>query len=317
LLLISLSLLLKKFINMKRSHYSLLFLLFLVFNYAQSQELNCNVSISTSQLQGTNKQVFVTLQKALSDFMNNKVWTSNVFEFNERIECNFLFNITSEVSTGSFEATLNIQARRPVYASSYNTVMFNYIDNDVAFNYLEYDALEFSETTFITNLTSVLAYYAYIILGLDYDSFSNEGGTPLFQKAEKIVNNSQSSGKVGWRAADSRGRTNRYWLINNILDKDYEPLRVFNYQYHRLGLDMMDKSIEGARMTIKETIINLERFHKSKPDPFMHYFQVVLDSKSEEIVDIFSEATIEDKRRVYNTMVKVDPANLSKYEALK
>jgi hypothetical protein len=302
---------------MKRFHLLYLVLAFLVFGNIHAQELNCNVSVSTSQLQGTNKQVFETLQKALSDFMNNTVWTNNVFEINERIECNFLFNITAEVSQGSYEGTLNIQARRPVYASSYNTVMFNYIDNDIAFNYLEYDALEFSETTHISNLTSILAYYAYIILGLDYDSFSDKGGTLYFQKAEKIVNNAQSSGKVGWRAADSRGRTNRYWLINNILDKNYAPLRDFNYKYHRLGLDMMDKSLEGARMTIKESIVELERFYKSKPDPFMHYFQVVLESKSAEIVDIFSEASAEDKRVIYNIMTRVDPANLSKYEALK
>ena len=302
---------------MKRFHCIFLLLVFLVFIPAHAQELNCNISVSTSQLQGTNKQVFNTLQKALADFMNNTVWTNNVFELNERIECNFMFNITEEVSTGSFVATLNIQARRPVYNSSYNTVMLNYVDNDVSFDYMEYDPLEFSETSYISNLTSILAYYAYIILGLDYDSFSNEGGTQFFEKAEKIVNNAQSSGKVGWRASDADRRNNRYWLINNILDKNYAPLRAFNYQYHRLGLDMMDKSIEGARMTIKESLINLERFHKSKPDPFMHYFQIVLESKSEEIVDIFSEANAEDKRRIYTIMVKLDPANISKYEPLK
>ena len=302
---------------MKRFHSSLLFLYCLFVTPAISQELNCNISVSTSQLQGTNKQVFVTLQKALADFMNNTVWTNNVFEINERIECNLLFNITAEVSTGSYEGTLNIQARRPVYSSSYNTVMFNYIDNDIAFDYLEFDPLEFSENTHISNLTSLLAYYAYIIIGLDYDSFSNDGGTPFFQKAEKIVNNAQSSGKVGWRAADSRGRTNRYWLINNILDQDYKPLRGFNYQYHRLGLDMMDKSVEGARMTIKDSLIELEKFHSSKPDPFMHYFQVVLDAKSNEIVQIFSAASSEDKRRIINIMTKIDPANINKYDALK
>lgn len=302
---------------MKSLPTAIIIFFFLALNPLKSQELNCNITVSTSQLQGTNKQVFETLQKSLSDFMNNTVWTNNVYEINERIECNLLFNITSEVSTGSYQGTLNIQARRPVYASSYNTVMLNYVDNDIAFDYLEFDALEFSETSYITNLTSILAYYAYIILGLDYDSFSSEGGTPYFNIAEKIVNNAQSSGKVGWRAADSRGRTNRYWLINNILDQNYQPLRSFNYQYHRLGLDMMDKSIEGARMTIKESIIQLERFYKSKPDPFMHYFQVLMDAKSKEIADIFSEASAEDKRRVHNIMVEVDPSNLDKYEVLK
>ncbi len=301
---------------MKYFGYPLIFFFCLIVNHVYSQELNCNASVSTGKLQGTNKQVFTTLQTAISEFMNNMVWTNNVFEINEQIECNFLFNITEEESAGSFVATLSIQARRPVYASSYNTVMLNYIDNDVTFDYIEYDPLEFSENTHISNLTSILAYYAYIIIGLDYDSFSNEGGTPYFEKAEKIVNNAQSSGKAGWRASDSRGRTNRYWLVHNILDQDYKPLRAFNYQYHRLGLDMMDKSIEGARMTIKESIIDLEKFYKSKPDPFMHYFQVALESKSNEITQIFSEAPAEDKRRIYNLMAEIDPANLSKYEAL-
>jgi len=301
---------------MKYFGYPLIFFFCLIVNQVYSQELNCNASVSTGKLQGTNKQIFTTLQTAISEFMNNTVWTNNVFEINEQIECNFLFNITEEESAGSFVATLSIQARRPVYASSYNTVMLNYIDNDVTFDYIEYDPLEFSENTHISNLTSILAYYAYIIIGLDYDSFSNEGGTPYFEKAEKIVNNAQSSGKAGWRASDSRGRTNRYWLVHNILDQDYKPLRAFNYQYHRLGLDMMDKSIEGARMTIKESIIDLEKFYKSKPDPFMHYFQVALESKSNEITQIFSEAPAEDKRRIYNLMAEIDPANLSKYEAL-
>ncbi|MGD2034720.1 MAG: DUF4835 family protein, partial [Bacteroidales bacterium] len=268
-------------------------------------------------IHGTNKQVFTTLQKAISDFMNNTVWTNHVFEMTERIECNMLINITDEPTSGSYSATLNIQSRRPIYASSYNTVMFNYVDNEFTFEYLEYDPLEFSENTYISNLTSILAYYAYIIIGLDYDSFSMEGGTPYFEKAEKIVNNAQSSGKSGWRASDARGRDNRYWLINNILDQDYKPLRTFNYQYHRLGLDMMDKSIEGARMTIKEAIIDLEKFYNSKPDPFMHFFQVLLESKATEITDIFADASMEDKRRIFNVMVKIDPANVSKYEPLK
>ncbi len=302
---------------MKYFRYPILLYFLLVICRGYSQELNCNISVSTSKIQGTNKQVFITLQKALSDFMNSTVWTSNVFEMNERIECNFLFNITEEKSTGSYVATLNIQSRRPVYASSYNTVMFNYVDNDIAFDYLENDPLEFSENTYISNLTSILAYYAYIIIGLDYDSFSMQGGTPYFEKAEKIVNNAQSSGRTGWRASDSRGRTNRYWLINNILDQEYKPLREFTYKYHRLGLDMMDKTLEGGRMTIKESIIELEKFYNSKPDPFMHYFQVVMESKSDEITQIFSKASDEDKRRILNIMVKIDPANLSKYDGLK
>ena len=282
-----------------------------------SQELSCRVSINTSQIQGTNKEIFNTLRDAIADFMNNRTWTNNVFEVNERIECNLMFNITKEITAGEYQATLSVQARRPVYGTSYNTVMLNYFDDDVKFEYTEFYPLEFSETSFINNLTSIMAYYAYIILGLDYDSFSLNGGTPYFQKAEKIVTNAQSASYAGWKAFEARGRDNRYWLVTNILDDGYGPLRQFNYSYHRLGLDVMDKNLERGRMIIKEGLIELEKFYKSKPDPFIHFYQVVLDSKSDEIVKIFSEANQADKQRVFTIMKDIDPANSSKYDSLK
>jgi hypothetical protein len=295
-------------------------LLILLFSHAEqlySQELSCIVSFNTTQIQGTNKDVFNTLEAAVRDFMNNTVWTNNIFEVNERIECNLLFNLTKEVSAGVYKGTLNIQSRRPVYASSYNSVMLNYVDEDIQFKYTEFDPLEFSETAHLMNLTSILAYYAYIIIGLDYDSFSLKGGTPYFEKAERIVNNAQSSPDPGWKAFESRSRNNRYWLVNNILDDGYEPLRQFNYSYHRLGLDELDNSIEKGRMVIRDALLELEKMYNSKPDPFMHYFQVVLDSKADEIVQIFSEALQADKNRIYNLMIKFDPSNASKYAALK
>ncbi|MBN1598818.1 MAG: DUF4835 family protein [Bacteroidales bacterium] len=290
-------------------------LLFSIRSYAQ--ELNCRISINSTQIQGTNKEIFNTLQEAMNDFMNSTNWTNNVFEVYERIECNLLFNITEEVSAGEYKGTMNVQSRRPVYASSYNSVMLNYIDNEVQFKYEEYDPLEFSETSHLSNLTSILAYYAYIIIGLDYDSYSYLGGEPYFEKAEKIVNNAQSESEPGWKAFESRSRKNRYWLINNILDEGYKPLREFNYNYHRMGLDVMDQSVERGRMVIKEQLIEIEKFYDTKPDPFMHYFQVFLDSKSKELADIFSESSQDDKRRIYNIMTKIDPGNPAKYEALK
>jgi hypothetical protein len=286
---------------------------------ASSQELNCIVSVNTSQIQGTNKEIFYTLRDAITDFMNNTAWTNNTFEVYERIECTMMFNINEEVTTGSYRATLSIQSRRPIYGSSYNSVMLNYVDNDVDFRYTENDPLEFSDNSHISNLTSILAYYAYIIIGLDYDSFSHEGGTPYFMVAEKIVTNAQSASDPGWKAFESDRRKNRYWLVDNILNDDYSPLREFNYKYHRLGLDVMDEddAMVRGRTVIRESVIELERFYRSKPDPFMHYFQILLDAKANEIVQIFSEAPPADKTRIYTVMTTIDPANTSRYESLK
>jgi hypothetical protein len=282
-----------------------------------SQELKCNISINSSQIQGTNKSVFNTLSAAINDFVNNTVWTNSVVEVSERIECNMVINLTEQPTSETFKGTIQIQSSRPIYGSAYNSVMFNYVDNNFDFKYREFDPLEFSENAHLSNLTSLLAFYSYIIIGLDFDSFSPKGGTVYFQKADKIVNNAQGSSDAGWKAFEDKGRKNRYWLINNILNADYEPLRQFNYSYYRLGLDVMNQSVDRGRLVIKDALIEFERFYDSKPDPFMHYFQVIIDSKVDEFVQIFSQAPAEDKKKIYDIMTKVDPANPSKYASLK
>ncbi|MBN1951794.1 MAG: DUF4835 family protein [Bacteroidales bacterium] len=301
---------------MKKLGY-LILLLLVSLGTARSQELTCYVSVNSSKIQGTNKEIFNTLQDAITDFMNNTTWTNHVYEVNERIECNLMLYISEEVTTGQYTASLTIQSRRPIYGSSYNSVLFNYVDQKVEFEYTEFDPLEFSETTHLDNLTSILAYYAYIVLGLDYDSFSPNGGDPYFQKAEKIVNNAQSANEHGWKASDARGRDNRYWLINNIRDEAYQPVREFNYNYHRQGMDLMDNSPDRGRLAIKDALIDLEKFYKNKPDPFMHYFTITIEAKSTEIVNIFSEAPQADKSRIFEIMNAFDPANSSKYAVLK
>jgi hypothetical protein len=302
---------------MKNFKYILPLFIILSAGKAPAQELKCNVTLNSTQIQGTNRQVFNTLRDAIADFVNNTNWTNNVFEVNERIECNMLFNITEQQSGDVYKGTLQIQSRRPIHGSSYNTIMLNYVDIVIQFKYAEFDPLEFSENTHISNLASILAFYAYIVIGLDYDSFSPEGGTPYFLKADKIVNNAQVSADPGWKASESQARKNRYWLINNIISSDYSSLRDFNYKYHRLGLDVMDQSIDRGRLVIKDAVLELEKFYNSKPDPFVFYFQVVLDSKSDEIVQIFSQANPEDKKRIFTVMVKIDPSNLAKYTSLK
>ncbi len=294
----------------------LVVLIFLCSLNICSQELNCNVQIVTQQIQGTNKQVFQTMQGAIYEFMNNTAWTSNVFELEERIECNMLFNLQEQIGDDEFKGTLQIQVRRPVYNSSLNTVLFNYVDNDLHFTYVEYQPLQFSENTHILNLTSILAYYAYIILGLDYDSFSYEGGTEFFQKAEKIVNNAQNASEKGWKSVDSQSRKNRYWLINNILNEDFSPVREFIYRYHRLGLDMMYEKLNEARAEIAESLKLLQQVYRNKPDPFMHFLQVIFDAKSDELVNIFKESFQDEKTRVFTLLNEIDPANTNKYEAI-
>ena len=281
-----------------------------------SQELNCNIQLITQQIQGTNKQVFETMQGAIYEFMNSTPWTTHVFDVDERIECNMLFNLQNQIGDDEFRGTLQIQVRRPVYNSSFNTVLFNYIDNDLHFKYVEYQPLQFNENSHISNLTSILAYYAYIIIGLDYDSYSYEGGTEFFQKAEKIVNNAQNASQKGWKSIESPSRKNRYWLINNILNEDFSPAREFIYRYHRMGLDRMYEKLNDARAEIAEGLKLLQQVHRNKPDPFMHFLQVIYDAKSDELVNIFKESFPEEKRRIFTILNEIDPANTNKYEAI-
>ena len=280
------------------------------------QELKCNVQVVTQQIQGTNKQVFQTLQTAIYEFMNTTVWTNHVYGIDERIECNFLFNITEQLSADEFKGTLQIQSRRPVYNTNYNTVMFNYMDNDIHFRYVEFEPLQFDETQHLSNLTSILAFYAYIILGLDYDSFSYEGGTPYFQKAENIVNNAQNAREVGWKAFESTSHKNRYWLINDILDDKYSPVREFIYRYHRHGLDVMDEKVVEGRAVIAESLENLQKVYREKPDPFMQLLKIILDAKADELVNIFSESFVEEKNRVVTILQEIDPSNQPKYQKI-
>ncbi len=294
----------------------IIFLLFQVTGLTMGQELKCNVQIVSQQIQGTNKQVFQTLQTAIYEFMNNQVWTNHVYGMDERIECNFMFNITDQLSADDFKGTLQIQSRRPIYNTNYNTVMLNYMDNDIHFRYVEFEPLEFDETQYTSSLTSLLALYAYIILGFDYDSFSYEGGNPYFQKADNIVSNAQNAREVGWKSFESTSHRNRYWLINDMLDDKYAPVREFNYRYHRLGLDVMDSKVVEGRAVIAEALAILQKVYRQKPDPFMQLLKVIMDAKADEFVNIFSESFTEEKNRAVTILREIDPSNQTKYEKI-
>ncbi|MFP4060655.1 MAG: DUF4835 family protein [Bacteroidota bacterium] len=281
-----------------------------------TQELNCNVQVISQQIQGTNKQVFETMQKAIYEFMNNRVWTNHVFAPEERIECNIMINFTEQISADEFKGTIQVQSRRPVYNSSYNTVLLNYMDNNFHIRYVEYEPLEFNVNTFISNLTSILSFYAYTIIGMDYDSFAPEGGEEFFNIAERIVSNAQNAPQKGWKPFDAKSNRNRYWLIKNILDDDYSEIRQFNYQYHRLGLDLMSEKPEEGRAQVAEGIELLQDIYRDKPDPFMHLLQVIIDAKSTEFVQVFSESFTEEKNRVYAMLTEIDASNSNRYEKI-
>ncbi len=192
--------------------------------------MNCQVQVLSQQISGTDKRVFDAMQTAIFEFLNNKKWTTETFKTEERIDCSILINITEKVSNDEFKATLQVQSRRPIFKTSYNSPLLNYNDNDIQFKYVENQALEFSENTYTSELTSILAFYANLIIGLDYDTFSINGGTPYLQKALSVVNSAQNASGKGWKAFD--GDKNRYWIINNMLDAPFVPLRECMYNYH-------------------------------------------------------------------------------------
>ena len=279
---------------------------------ASAQEMNCQVQVLTNQIQTSDRKVFETLQQSLFEFVNNRRWSSDQYLQHERIECSMLINITERISTDEFKATIQIQSRRPVFSTSYNSPLLNYIDKEFTFRYVEFQPLDYNETQFLTNLTSVVSYYVYIFLGFDYDSFSPDGGTPYFQKAQNIVNQAQNAVETGWKAFE--GTQNRYWLTEEITNPQFKPLRECMYQYHRKGLDAMSEKVAPARAQILEALKKLRKVNQDKPGSFA--LQVFFLAKSDEIINIFSQANPDEKNQVITLLAEIDPANYNKYEMI-
>jgi hypothetical protein len=279
-----------------------------------AQELRCNISLNTTQVQGSNRSITEALQTALYEFVNMRVWTNHVYTTEERIECNMMLNITS-LAGSEFSGTISVQSRRPVYNSGYSTTLINFQDRELKFTYVEGQPLEFSDVAHLSNLTSIIAFYVYIILGLDYDSFSLNGGTPYFQKAETIVTNAQQSSERGWKAYEGNYR-NRYWLVQNLLDDRYRGVREFTYKYYRLGLDRMSSRPNEARTDMADYLKLLQDVYRRKPDPYLFLLQIVFDAKSSEWIDIFSNGTPDEKTRVVRLLKEIDAPNISKYDKI-
>ncbi len=291
----------------------LLLILFGTFNKAFSQELNCQVTVNSSQIAGTDKRVFDAMQTAIYEFMLTRKWTNENFKVEERIDCSILINITEKIGTDEFRGSLQIQARRPVYKTSYNTALLNFNDQDIYFKYTEAQPLEFIENTYSNNLTSILAFYAYLVIGMDYDSFALNGGTPYLQKALAVVNNAQGSSVQGWKAFDSD--KNRYWLINNMLDATYTSMREAMYNYHRKGLDVMADNKDAGRAEILASLVELKKVHQVKPLSFS--LQIFFIAKADEIVNIFCGGFPDEKTKIVTLLNEIDPTNSNKYTKIQ
>lgn len=286
-------------------------LCWMLFAAVSAQELNCNLTINSDQIQGSNKSVFNTLQKSASDFVNNRRWTDLTFAQQERIECNMNI-IVKKVEGDVFTAEIQIQSRRPVYNSSYSTTLFNFRDNDFVFSYKEFEELEFNENSISSNLTAVLTYYVYIVLGYDMDSYTRLGGTPFFQMAERIVTASQSLDLPGWRAFESN--RNRYALVNNLTDEAFRKFRSFLYDYHRLGLDEMTINMTNARARIIAGLPVLRETNRSRPSAIA--IATFLDAKTDEMINIFKGATDQEKKIAIEILSDVNPTQSQRYETI-
>ena len=287
--------------------------LILAFSFiTNAQELLCNVRVNSSQVQTSDRKVFQTMQTEIYEFVNNKNWTSTNIESQERIECTIMLNITKKTSNDQYEGSIQIQSTRPIFGTSYKSTLFNYLDNNFKFEYLEYQSLEFSDATHMSNLTSVLAFYVNIILGLDFATFSEEGGNEYFNIAQRIVANAQNAPEPGWKAFESD--KNRYWLVYDLLDSRYADFHAVMYRYHRQGLDKLGEEPEDARFEITEAIENLKSIYRENSSAFI--LKLFFDAKTDEIVNIYSGAFPNEQARIIKTLVEIDPSHSTKYQAI-
>jgi hypothetical protein len=270
--------------------------------------------VNANKLGGADQQLYQSMQAAINEFVNNRKWTSDTYQFQERISFSMNIVLDERLSVNQFKATVQIQSNRPVFNSGYTTVMLNYTDPDWIFEYTEFQPLEFDINMHQSNLTSMLAFYVYTVLGLDYDTFGLMGGQEFHQKAKQIVNNAQNAQEMGWR--QSQSLRNRYWLNENLTNSSYRNFREFLYTYHRQGLDVMSKpdNMFQARMKTTEAIEKLHQLYKSKPGSVI--LPLFLKGKVNEIVGIYQPATPAEKAKVLNFLTEMDPLNAQEYQKI-
>jgi hypothetical protein len=293
--------------------FSLYILLFCLCGATAGQDLNARVQVVSPKIQSTNKRVFQTLETAMKDFLNGRKWSADAILPQERIDCNFVLNVTSWDGSSTFNGELQVQSSRPVYNSTYTSTLVNVNDKDISFTYTEGQTIDYTDQNFQGNLSSIMAFYAYIIVGMDYDTFSRFGGTAYFTAAQNVVTNAQSSSYAGWKAFD--GTTNRYWLSENLNNRLYQPLRGFMYDYHRNGLDLMaDNTGKGIKAisALLPTLSQIDRQRVGAMFPLVFF-----TAKTDELIFIFLKADSQERLQAMNILSQIDPSNGLKYQLLQ
>ena len=294
----------------------LVFILSFVTTHFYSQELNCQVTIVADaklELTTVDLDIIAQLKQTITDMMNNTQWTKDKFKEEERINCVLQLQIKEKPSTGSYSGSLQVQSTRPAFNSTYNTTLLNFLDENITFSFSRNALLIYAPNQFRDNLTSILAFYAYYIIGMDYDSFSLKGGTAYFNEAQQIVSLAQSSGASGWKSNETN-KKNRFWLVDNVLHQLFEPLRECNFLYHRKGVDKLYEDKVAARKQMFDALAKLNTVTQSRPNSLnlINFVQ----AKRIEIKELASDAELKDKTDIVNLMKKIDPSNASKYEEI-
>lgn len=291
-----------------------LFTIFLLFSISQlqAQELNCVVKVDDQRAQTSDRNVFRDMEQSFARFLNNRKWTNDEYTPQERIQCNLSITIESMPAVGVFQATVQVQSVRPVYNTNYSSLMLNFADRDWQFQYIESTPLDFGDNVFTSNLTSMLAFYAYIIIGIDNDSFAEFGGEEQFKKALDIVNLAQQSESAGWQAFQSN--RNRYWLSENFTNQDLRPIRKGLYTYHRLALDIFEKKPDDARALILEVLKEVQAANRRRPNSILKI--AFFDAKKNELVRIFEKGNLAVRREAYNILVDLNPTNTENYKSI-
>lgn len=287
--------------------------LFLLFSgFVKAQELNCTVQINTQTLTNSNQPIFKTLERSLNEFVNNTKWTSKNYKQNEKIDCSMVINVTS-YGSDQFMATIQVSSSRPVYNSTYSSPVFNFNDKDFNFRYVEYENLIYNPNSFDSNLVSVMAFYAYVIIGIDADTFAPHAGSEYFRTAQEIGSLAQSGNYKGWSQAD--GNQTRFMLTNELMSGTFEEIRNTMYAYHSKGLDVMNQDVKTGKEKIKEALISLNKVYVARPNSFL--MRVFFDAKSNEVQSIFSGGPQINIADLVDNLNKVSPTNASKWAAIK
>lgn len=292
--------------------YFVVIILFTCCAGAYAQELNCNVVVNGDATTITDRSVFRDMENAFEQFLNNRQWTGDSYQNFERIKCNILITLDQKSTLGNYEAQVQVQSARPVYNTTYESILLNFADRDWVFEYVQGQPLEFNNNNFISNITSMLAFYAYVMIGMDYDSFGELGGTPHFQNALNVVNNAQQSNRPGWNPLNST--RNRYWLIENLNNQQMQDIRRAWYNYHRKGLDTFSEDSEESRNEALKLVTAMQKTHRAYPNSILVI--ALLDAKSNEFINLFGKGDLSVRRKAYELLINMDPTKKQRYDQL-